>query len=90
MKRSKPRSTNRKDGRGHWPPGKRRSGIEPQERRSVIARIRIACDRGLSLRAIAGVTGISDRTIRRWLSGEDHPLPEIARRVRVLPKARIG
>lgn len=65
--------------RGHWPLGKRRHPKPlPAELRGRIDRLLADHPRyGVrSLRAIAAHLEVSDRTIRRWLSGEDHPAPE--------------
>jgi transposase-like protein len=68
--------SNRADGLGHWPRGKRRSDIDARTRRRALASIRRAHVRdGHSLRSIARTIGVSDRTLRRWLAGEDHPSP---------------
>ena len=60
----------RKDGRGHWPAGKRRSDASGRDVRRALAAIRRANERdGHSLRSIARTLGVSDRTVRRWLDG---------------------
>lgn len=76
----------RRDGRGHWPAGKRRSDVEPLERRRAVVRLRAAIEKGESRRAIARAIGMSDRTVRRWLAGEDWPMAQSARRLARLPK----
>lgn len=67
--------------KGHWPAGKpRHRPIAPAR----LARVRAWFERhrqtwGANERSIAPVAaaiGVSDRTLRRWLSGEDHPDPE--------------
>jgi IS30 family transposase len=66
--------SHRRDGRGHWPKGKRRSSIPPNVRRSIIRKIRIALDKGLSRRTIAKEIARTPRTVGRWLRGEDFPM----------------
>lgn len=67
-------TSERRDGRGHWPAGKRRSRLPARERRALIRRVRLALDHGESRRAIARKLRISDRTLGRWLKGEDFPM----------------
>lgn len=73
--------SNRKDGRGHWPEGKRRGGLTLAEHARVIA----AIDRGIkdhgSIRAVARALKKSDRTVRRLRSGEDWPTKATARKI---------
>ncbi len=65
--------TKRADGRGHWPAGKRR-GDGPIPRR-LRARMERAIEGGqISIRGIARHLGVSDRTVRRWLTGEHWPV----------------
>lgn len=75
--------SSRPDGLGHWPAGKRRSTIPAKERRALLARLKRAV-RQKSARAVARRLGYSDSTIRRWLSGEDWPSAEDARRITLL------
>lgn len=66
--------TSRKDGRGHWTPGKRRSDASDKDVRRALAAIRRANERdNHSLRSIARTLGVNDRSVRRWLAGEDTP-----------------
>jgi len=42
-------------------------------------------DEGLaSIRYLADKIGVSDRTMRRWLAGEDHPHPDYYARIRAV------
>jgi hypothetical protein len=70
----------RKDGRGHWPPGKRRN-----QDGGNWGRIRLALSRFLdehyergriSVRALAAELAVSDRSVRRWLTGDQRPSVE--------------
>lgn len=64
--------SSRTDRRGHWPAGKRRgdSPIPAALRRKLDK----ALDHGdLTRRGIARALNLSDRSVRRWLSGEDWP-----------------
>lgn len=79
----------RKGARGHWPRGKRRSDLDEKTRRQLIARIRVACDRGLSLKAIAEAIRVSDRAVRRWLAGDHYPMKRSVRRMNALPRVTI-
>lgn len=70
----------RKDGLGHWPRGKRRnedrgdwSGLRLRLRRLIDDHWQQGV---VSIRAAAEAVGVSDRSIRRYLSGEDRPAPE--------------
>lgn len=74
--RHKPKSA-RADGRGGWTPGKRRSGINVRAKNAFVLLLRRACARqDSSIRAVARTLDVSDRTVRRWLSGEDWPASE--------------
>lgn len=76
--------TKRPDGRGHWPRGKRRSDLSERERETVLATIRGASETE-SLRSIARKLHVSDRSVRRWLSGDDWPKDRaLVRRVKYL------
>lgn len=74
----------RSDGRGHWTHGKRRSVLTAEERRAFLAAIRRhAAAEGI--RATARHLKCSDRSVRRWLAGEDWPTQmAIVRRARLL------
>ena len=68
----------RSDGRGHWPSGRRRHSVDAKRLDAAMAGLRtlLATRRrwgAVSARALAAHLGVSDRTVRRWLSGEDHP-----------------
>lgn len=60
-----------------WPRGKRRSDAGEDEARVMLAELRRQIDRnrqaGASVRHTARWLGVSDRTLRRWLTGEDLP-----------------
>jgi transcriptional regulator with XRE-family HTH domain len=63
--------------KGHWPKGKRRnadSGRWSRVRLSLQALLENHYSRGMvSARKLAEDLGVSDRSVRRWLSGEDRP-----------------
>ena len=69
----------RADGRGGWTPGKRRNQDVGDWQRIRITLASLLNDRPeagrVSVRSIARVIGVADRTLRRWLSGEDRPAP---------------
>lgn len=70
-------ASSRKDGRGHWTPGKPRSDASDTDVRRTLAAIRRANERDKhSLRSIARTVGVSDRAVRRWLSGDHRPTAE--------------
>jgi|SRR5688572_33381738 len=101
MSRSTALESQRKDGRGHWPAGKRRSSLGAQALSGILrllqrmirdhTRAEIACPlcpedaRGVinkhSRREIAREFRLSDRTVRRWLAGEDVPTEEHWRKI---------
>lgn len=84
-KRTKHKSA-RADGRGGWTPGKRRHadcGDWQRIRLRVVSLLTTKYQYGrVTARAIAAAVGVSDRTLRRWLSGEDRPTPEDQERLR--------
>lgn len=64
--------------KGHWPRGKRRNPDERVELlRRTTARLlrRRLTPKKISRKALARAIGVSDRTVRRWLAGEDLPAP---------------
>lgn len=67
----------RPDGRGHWPSGKRRNVDRGNWSRVRMSLARFIDDHWaagkVSIRALADEIAVNDRTIRRWLSGEDRP-----------------
>jgi AraC-like DNA-binding protein len=65
----------RRDGRGHWPRGKRRG----TQARNYVRALRAL---GLSWRDIAGQVGIDPRQLRRYLAGEDYASPARIRSLR--------
>lgn len=67
----------RADGLGHWPRGKSRSTLTAAERAAVIRKLRKAAEDLQSIRAVARTIAVSDRSIRRILSGEDQPTERI-------------
>ncbi len=75
----------RKDSKGHWPAGKRRHEDVVKWSRVRLQLTRLLADkhkRGvISARAVAADVGVSDRTIRRYLSGEDRPSPATQRAI---------
>lgn len=70
----------RADGRGGWIPGKRRHldvGDWQRIRIDLVALLDAAYRRGIRSRRALGIRmGVSEKTVRRWLSGEDRPSPE--------------
>lgn len=66
----------RKDRRGHWPRGKRR-GVTSAKRVQAVDRLRRRIESGrISRRGAAVALCVSDRTIGRWLRGEDYPIAD--------------
>lgn len=78
----------RKDGRGHWPAGKRRNPLDARMRQRLRAAIRRALNapspnpnrpgRAMSLKEIGALIGVSDKTVARWQRDEDFPPRETA------------
>jgi hypothetical protein len=59
--------------KGHWPKGRRKNdpGVSAGELRRVLRRfLRYKIQKGLSYRALEEEL---DRTLRRWIAGEDWP-----------------
>jgi len=78
---SKSMKSKRNDGMGHWPKGKRRNTVAgwSRTRLGLQRLLDNHYQRGvISIRALAADVGVSDRTVRRWLSGEDVPAAESA------------
>lgn len=82
---SEPIKSQRTDGRGHWPAGKSRSPLTAPQRARVIRKLRKAIEELKSIRATARTLGISDRSVRRVLNGEDQP----TERLQTLVDARL-
>jgi predicted transcriptional regulator len=83
----------RQDGRGGWIPGKRRNqdvGDWSRLRIDLAALFADAWDFRLRTPTrLARDLGVSEKTVRRWISGEDRPAPESQEAVRVwLSEAR--
>ena len=76
----------RADGRGHWPAGKRRNPDTGQWNRTRLRLARLIEDhprRGrISCRALADAVGVGDRAVRNWIAGIDRPAPELQDAVR--------
>lgn len=75
------KKSNREDGRGHWPAGKHRNpdaGNWSRIRLSLQALLDNHFGRlnRINVKAVADDLGVSDRSVRRWLSGVDRPSPE--------------
>ena len=74
----------RADGRGGWPTGKRRHPVGTWP--DTLARLRALMEqprRGtISRNALAKAVGVSEGTVRRWVSAEDIPSPEMQAAVR--------
>lgn len=68
------KKSKRPDGRGHWPAGKRRSSLTPAAAHAHAKKIRAMAEDLGGYRAVARSLGVSDRTVRRWISGEDYPI----------------
>lgn len=69
----------RSDGRGHWPAGKRRNPDAGNWGRTRLA-VRRFIDANyspgsISYRALAADLGISDRSVRKWITGQSRPDP---------------
>lgn len=87
MKKTKPKTKSaRQDGRGGWTPGKRRHVDVGDWQRIRLRIVSLLNDRPqygvISARAISLALGVSDRTVRRWLRGEDRPSPDDQERLR--------
>ena len=75
----------RRDGRGGWPIGKRRHpmGEWPATLERLVALLRDHARRGVvSRNVLATAVGVQEGTVRRWVSGEDVPSPEMQREVK--------
>jgi len=75
----------RADGRGGWPVGKRRHpmGQWPATLERLLALLRDHARRGtISRNALAASVGVQEGTVRRWVSGEDIPSPEMQGKVK--------
>lgn len=67
--------------RGHWPKGRRRHATNERAAKRVLATLAALLKGGpqygrISRRKLAETIGVSDRTVRRWLAGEDLPAPD--------------
>lgn len=75
-----PIKSKRKDNRGHWPAGKRRNPDKGDWSKIRLSLARFLDDYfspgQISARALAGDLGVSDRSVRRWISGDDRPSVE--------------
>lgn len=69
--------SSRQDRRGHWPKGKRRSNISREYLRVILRHLERTLEYpGLSQRGLARHVGVSEKTVRRWLSEECWPSEE--------------
>jgi len=68
--------------KGHWPAGKRRNN--PRGWSLLLGRLKKYVDQRASLKETARAIGVNDRTLRRWLAGEDVPGEGSAAQVRHL------
>lgn len=63
--------------KGHWPKGRRRNPDGGQWSSVRLRLQKLLTDhhqpRRLSIRAVAKVVGTNERTVRRWMRGEDRP-----------------
>lgn len=70
----------RKDGRGHWPAGRRRNPDAGQWSRTRLALQSLLDEhwqQGVrSERAVAAALGVSPRSLGRWLAGSHRPHPD--------------
>lgn len=86
MKRKQPLKSSRADGRGGWVAGKRRNpdvGDWSRIRIDLVALLNDSPPRGpITCRGLAAVLGVSDRSVRRWVSGEDRPDPATQEAIR--------
>jgi len=80
--KSPPMQSQRQDNRGHWPAGKPRNPPPPPD--LIAGMIDLYQAERASLRYMAAKIGVSDRTLRRWLAGEDHPHVSMYRRIEAL------
>lgn len=67
--------------KGHWTKGKPRSTVDPRLWGLLRQRLKMLLDEfripgSLSIRGLAARVGVTDRTMRRWLAGEDLPPAE--------------
>ena len=70
---------NKSGPRGHWPKGKpRNEAVDgwPDLKRKINRLLRNPDRKGRSSRALARHCDVTDRSVRRWLSGEDVPAAE--------------
>jgi hypothetical protein len=79
-------ASSRRDGRGGWIKGKRRHadcGDWSRIRISLCALINDRWQMGvISARVLARDLDVSEKTVRRWMAGEDRPIPEMQEAVR--------
>jgi LmbE family N-acetylglucosaminyl deacetylase len=68
--------------KGHWPKGKRRN--HPRGWITLVKRLDHYIQERASAKAAARAIGVSDRTIHRWLAGEDVGTEESAAQIREL------
>lgn len=74
-----------------WPKGKPRTTLAPPARKTTLTMLK-NMTKLRSVRSIAATLGVSDRSIRRILSGEDQPSERMYRLVlslRARPQKRI-
>lgn len=74
-------TSQREDGRGHWPPGKRRNAVDPKKHQRVLQLLVSLHESShregpYSYAKVAAAIGVDGRTVRRWVSEEDVPTPE--------------
>lgn len=77
----------RRDGRGHWPTGKRRSPLNASDVACVVTLVSRAIRSGHSIRRVAKDIGVAQRTISRWIKREDWPTLASANKVRAWGRA---
>jgi transcriptional regulator GlxA family with amidase domain len=83
VQRARRRPADSPPAKGHWPKGKPRNAPIPAPRLRQVQRW-FERHRGYagptsnerSVKRVALAIGVSDRTLRRWLTREDHPSPD--------------
>lgn len=78
----------RRPTKGHWPHGKRRHDLPGWP--TTLSTLAVIVSERMSRRSVSEHVGVSERTIRRWLAGEDIPSPAHAARVRAFIRHLMG
>jgi hypothetical protein len=77
----------RTDGRGHYPAGRRRSGLRADQHRRVIRYLGRLQRLGYSLSAVGKAIGRNPKTVARWHSGQSWPDEESEKKLRLFKHA---